>query len=241
MNDLKVFENNEFGELSVLMIENKEYFPATESARMLGYVKPHDAIKKHCRYPVKYGVPHPQNPDKTLEMNFIPEGDLYRLIIKSKLPSAEKFEKWVFDEVLPTIRQTGGYLGVDENDSEADIMAKALLIAQKTIENKDRLIADYKPKAEAHDIFLGMKSCVTMNECAKSVGYGRNKLFAFLRDNHILMKSNLPYQSYIDSDYFRVREVSVVTNNYQEVKSQTLVTTKGVKWIAKQLKDKGLI
>ena len=113
MNEMQVFQNSEFGELGVLEIEGKPWFPATACAKILGYAKPHNAISQHCRYSLKQGVPHPQNPGKIVEMNFIPEGDLYRLITHSKLPGAERFEKWGFDEVLPTIRRTGGYGQVD--------------------------------------------------------------------------------------------------------------------------------
>jgi prophage antirepressor-like protein len=109
-NSLSVYTNREFGELQVIEIDGKPYFPATDVAKALGYEKPHDAISQHCRYSVKYGVPHPQSSDKQIEKNFIPEGDLYRLIIRSKLPSAERFEKWVFDDVLPSIRTQGGYV-----------------------------------------------------------------------------------------------------------------------------------
>ena len=109
MNELQKFRNTEFGELSVLEIDGKPHFPATACARVLGYSHPENAIHKHCRCSLKRGVPHPQNPHKTIEMNFIPEGDLYRLIVHSRLPAAERFEKWVFEEVLPSIRQSGGY------------------------------------------------------------------------------------------------------------------------------------
>ena len=110
VNEIKVFQNSEFGELEVLNEEGKMYFPATACARKLGYEKPQNAISQHCRYSLKRGVPHPQNPSKTITMNFIPEGDLYRLIVHSRLPEAERFERWVFDEVLPEIRRQGAYI-----------------------------------------------------------------------------------------------------------------------------------
>lgn len=88
-------------------------FGATDVAKMLGYSNPHDAIGKHCRYLAKYDLPHPQNPEKVLKVGFIPEGDVYRLIVRSKLPSAEKFEKWLFDEVVPSIRKRGYYGKID--------------------------------------------------------------------------------------------------------------------------------
>ena len=109
MNEMQVFQNSEFGELGVLELEGKPWFPANRCAKVLGYKRPNDALHAHCRYTAKYRIPHPQNPSKEIEVNFIPEGDLYRLITHSKLPGAERFEKWVFDEVLPSIRKTGGY------------------------------------------------------------------------------------------------------------------------------------
>lgn len=109
MNEMQVFQNSEFGELGVLELEGKPWFPANRCAKVLGYKRPNDALHAHCRYTAKYRIPHPQNPSKEIEVNFIPEGDLYRLITHSKRPGAERFEKWVFDEVLPSIRKTGGY------------------------------------------------------------------------------------------------------------------------------------
>lgn len=106
MNDLQVFQNSEFGELRVLEQDGKPYFPATACARKLGYVNPQKAIRDHCK-----GVNEMVTPTKggMQTTRFIPEGDLYRLIVHSKLPTAERFEKWVFDEVLPSIRRTGSY------------------------------------------------------------------------------------------------------------------------------------
>ena len=111
MNEMQVFQNSEFGELGVLEIEGKPYFPAKAAAKMLGYKDSTNAIKRHCRGVVKRHLTDSLGRDQIT--NFIPEGDLYRLIIHSRLPGADRFEKWVFDEVLPTIRRTGGYGQVD--------------------------------------------------------------------------------------------------------------------------------
>lgn len=109
MNELEVFSNNEFGDVRTVMIDGKPYFVATDIAKALGYKRPSDAISAHCRYTAKYSIPHPQSETKTIEVNVIPEGDMYRLISHSELPSSEKFESWIFDEVLPSIRKTGTY------------------------------------------------------------------------------------------------------------------------------------
>lgn len=115
MNELKVFQNSEFGELGILLIDGKEYFPATQCAKTLGYKNARDAILRHCKGVVKHdGVSYTTNQygvttEQRVSTNYIPEGDLYRLIVNSKLPAAERFERWVFDEVLPALRKYGGY------------------------------------------------------------------------------------------------------------------------------------
>ena len=110
MQELQIFRHPDFGELGLLEINGKPYFPAKAAARCLGYKDTNNAIKRHCRWVAKHHLPHPQNPEKQIVMNLIPEGDLYRLITHSRLPKAEEFERWVFDEVLPTIRRQGSYM-----------------------------------------------------------------------------------------------------------------------------------
>lgn len=108
MNDgILTVSNNEFGKLEILMEDGKELFPGTECAKMLGYSKPGNAIRTHCQGCVKRTVVDAMGHRQIV--NYIPEGDLYRLIIRSRLPAAQKFEKWLFDEVLPELRRTGGY------------------------------------------------------------------------------------------------------------------------------------
>lgn len=112
MNELKVFQNSEFGKLGVMVIDGKEYFPATQCAKLLGYADPFKAVKQHCDEEGWVNCPVLTN-GGSQNVRFITEGNLYRLIVRSKLPAAKKFERWVFDEVLPEIRRTGGYGGVN--------------------------------------------------------------------------------------------------------------------------------
>lgn len=106
MNELKIFSSEEFGNVRTIEIEGKPYFMASDIAKALGYARPNDAVSAHCRAAVKRST---HISGKMQEVNFIPEGDVYRLIVRSQLPSAEKFERWVMDEVLPSIRQNGMY------------------------------------------------------------------------------------------------------------------------------------
>ncbi len=107
LNQLQVFENSEFGQVRTIIYNGKPYFVGIDIARALGYSNPSKAVIQHCKGVTKLGIP---SPGGTQETNCITEGDMYRLITHSELPSAERFESWVFDEVLPSIRQIGGYI-----------------------------------------------------------------------------------------------------------------------------------
>lgn len=112
MNELQIFNSEEFGQVRTVEINGKPYFVANDVAKALGYVETAKAIRTHCK-----GVSEMDIPSKggIQCMKIIPEGDIYRLIVRSKLPSAEKFEKWVFDEVIPSIRTNGGYIAGQES------------------------------------------------------------------------------------------------------------------------------
>lgn len=105
LNKLQIFQNEEFGQVRTVDIDGKTYFVGKDVANALGYSNPRDAISRHCKGVVK----HDSFKEGGQEVALLPEGDIYRLIIKSQLPSADKFERWIFDEVIPQIRQTGGY------------------------------------------------------------------------------------------------------------------------------------
>ena len=107
MNELQIFNNPEFGEIRTIEIEGKPYFVASDVATALGYANPRKAVSDHCKGVTKRDTPTSSG---VQSMSYIGEGDLYRLIMKSKLPSAEKFESWVMDDVLPSIRSTGYYV-----------------------------------------------------------------------------------------------------------------------------------
>ena len=107
MQQVMLFENEDFGQLRMIFIDGKQYFMANDVAKALGYSEPKNAIARHCKGALKQSY---LTNGGEQEVKVIPEGDVYRLIIRSKLPKAEEFEKWVFDEVLPSIRETGGYI-----------------------------------------------------------------------------------------------------------------------------------
>lgn len=137
MNEIKLFESPEFGSVRTLEENGKVLFCGSDVAKALGYVRPNDAVSAHCRYTVKHRIPHPQNPDKQIEMTFIPEGDVYRLMARSELPGADKFESWIFDEVIPSIRRTGSYTF----DGASKELQAIFMLDSRTVQHEQRISA----------------------------------------------------------------------------------------------------
>ena len=229
---MQQFHNREFGDLDILMIDDRPYFPATECAVILGYRNPHDAISKHCRYLAKREAPHPQNHTKRMFRNFIPEGDLYRLIARSKLPAAERFEKWVFDEVLPTIRKYGAYISTDTLDEmlrSRKCVDKLLSDLKKerdkysTLEEENAMLAglseiyeelatEMAPKAIYCDMILQCKSTVPVSLIAKDYGMSAAEFNNLLHGFGIQYKTGgtwLLYQKYANHGYTQTRTYRV--------------------------------
>ncbi len=143
MSEIQIFNNPEFGDVRTLTINGEPWFVGSDIAKALGYAKPQNAITAHCRHALKRGIgaqtgnkadgtPSMQN----VEMLIIPEGDMYRLISKSKLKSAEQFEEWVFDEVLPSLRKTGAY---GQQRFSMTIPEQIQLLAQGNVEVNKRI------------------------------------------------------------------------------------------------------
>lgn len=143
MNDgMLTVSNSEFGKLEILMEDGKELFPAKECARILGYSDPNGAVRNHCKGCVKRTVVDARGCKQIA--NYIPEGDLYRLIIRSRLPAAQKFEKWLFDEVLPELRRTGGYRAKPAADLPHQWLGRGCIIVDEAVKRlgvkKDKVV-----------------------------------------------------------------------------------------------------
>lgn len=156
-------------------------------------------------------------------MTIISESGLYALVIRSNKPKAKKFRKWLTSEVLPSIRKTGSY-SISGKFKVPTKFSEALFLCAQLQADKEA----NAHKVEAYDIFLTADNAQTMNEVAKSLKTGRNKLFALLRERGYLMRNNLPFQQYMDAELFVVREITIEKGDYVENKTQTLVTAKGI-------------
>ena len=150
MNELQIFNSGEFGEIRTIEIDGKPYFVGTDVAKALGYNNPRDAVSRHCKGVVKRDTPTSSG---IQSMSYINEGDLYRLIMKSKLPSAEKFESWVMDEVLPTIRKTGSYQKPLTTVEQIQVIATGFLDHEERLNRlENTMTIDYAQQESIRDL-----------------------------------------------------------------------------------------
>ncbi len=228
MNELKIFEKVEFGSVRVIMKDGEPWFVARDVAQALGYVDPADAVRRHCEKVNKItqqgGTPGSVN-TPPVSLLIIPEEDVYALIFGSELPSAKAFRRWLCDEVIPSIRRTGGYLLDKPDDTPESIMARAVLIAQDTIkrlENRNTelegAVNEMKPKALFADSVASSSSSILVGQLAalirqNGVDIGQNRLFGWLREHGWLISSgsrrNSPTQKGLDMGLFEVKERAI--------------------------------
>lgn len=234
MNTLQIFKNKEFGQIRTVTIDNEPWFVGKDVATALGYSDTFGALKKHVSDEDKqncqndsFGTPR--------GMIVINESGLYALIFGSKLESAKRFKHWVTSDVLPAIRKTGGYQMKAPEGKE--LLALAVLEAQKTIEEQNAQIERMRPKEIFADAVTTSKQSILIGQLAKLIcqnghSIGQNRLFQWMRDNGYLMKSgnnyNMPMQRYVEQGLFEIKERSI-TNPDGSVKltRTTKVTGKG--------------
>ena len=238
---VKVFQNDKFGNIRVVLISGKEHFVASDIAKSLGYAIPSKAVNTHCKGVSKMEVP---TNGGMQEMLIIPEGDVYRLITHSKLPSAEQFERWVFDEVLPSIRQHGAYM--TEQTLEKALTSPDFLIKlatnlkeeQEARRKAELKIEQDKPKVIFADAVSASKTSILIGELAKilkqnGVNTGEKRLFEQLRNDGYLIKRkgtdyNSPTQKAMELGLFEVKETCIThADGHTTVNKTTKVTGRG--------------
>lgn len=149
MNKVSIFEHPEFGRIRTLEIDGKIWFCASDVAAALGYSNPRDAVVRHCK---PMGVVAYDTPTRSAvqKIKYISEGNVYRLIAGSKLPSAEKFESWIFDELVPETLKNGGYLLKKNGETDNELLARAILLAQNRIKERDSRISALEKENYTH-------------------------------------------------------------------------------------------
>lgn len=220
-NEIKIFENEEFGSVRTMEINGEPYFVGKDVTDILGYQNGSRDINRHVDEDDREKVMiFDGNQDK--ESIIINESGLYSLILSSKLPNAKKFKRWVTSEVLPAIRKTGSYSIQSKPDSYTieDPAARARRWAEEYEEKKalEAKIEEQKPLVEYAEHIQASKDVIDMKSMAKlasknGIKIGRNKLFSFLRDRKILDRENIPYANYMDKEWFQVVESPYTFNN----------------------------
>ena len=238
MNELQIFNNTEFGDVRTVEINGKPYFMASDVAKALGYTNPNKAINDHCRAITKCSTPIS---GKIQEVNFISEGDIYRLVVKSQLPNAEKFEAWIFDEVLPAIRKHGAYMTPETLEQailNPDTIIK-IATALKEEQNKNKVLESensaltvenqiMQPKASYFDELVDRNLLTGFRETAKQFGIKQNVFIKFLIDKKYIYREKrgnlVPYAAK-NNGLFEIKESYNEKTNWTG--TQTMITPKG--------------
>jgi len=233
MNELKVFENEEFGKVRTVIKKDEPWFVASDICRALDLSNPSVAVSR-----LDEDERTKFNLGRQGATNCVNEFGLYSLILASRKPNAKKFKRWITHEVLPSIRKTGGYIQVKDDDSNEEILSKALLIAQKTIEQRNARIEEMKPKELFANAVSTSETTILIGELAKilkgnGMDIGQNRLFERLRQDGFLIKRkgtdyNAPTQKAMELGLFRVKETAIThSDGHVTISKTTKVTGKG--------------
>ena len=240
-NNLMVFKNEEFGEIRSLEINNEPYFVGNEIATILGYKNTRDALMRHVDEEDKDVVKYDTLGGKQ-EMIVINESGLYSLIMSSKLSSAKKFKRWVTSEVLPSIRKHGGYIAGQEQMTDEELMAKAVLMANSKIQelnnrnqqlemqNSQLTVVNeiMKPKADYFDDLVDRNLLTSFRETAKTLGVKEKVFVSFLLDHKYVFRDKRgKLQPFAEKNkgLFELKETKNDKTGW--VGTQTLITPKG--------------
>lgn len=258
-NELQIFKNDIWGNIRGLEINGGSWLVGKDTAESLGYNEPNKAIVRHVDEDDRMKYPIIDNLGRKQDSWIINESGLYSLILSSKLPNAKQFKRWVISEVLPQIRKTGGYIPIEEEMSDAEIMARALQISQRTIEQKDKLLKAKDEEIQRKSVELESKNkfinqiAVSQNsikvaEVAQiasknGIKIGQNKLWEKLREWELIKKNSKydPKQEYINRGYFEVVEGTKENSKGVFTYKTTRVLGKGQVYIINRLlKESGI-
>lgn len=263
MNELQIFQNPQFGEIRTITEDGVTLFCAKDVAVALGYKRPADAITAHCKGSVIRRLPTNGGEQ---DMKFIPEGDIYRLAARSELPGADAFERWIFDEVLPSIRKHGGYIAGQRDMTPEELMAAAVLVADKKIREmeteKQRLkedklalekenerqrqeIADFQPMRQYLDTILSSTGVLATTQIAADYGLSAKQLNRILHEEGIQRNVNgqwILYRKHMGKGYTKSATLCIQhTHREPETKLHTYWTQKGRVMIHNILTQRGIL
>ena len=236
MNKIQEFFNEKFGTVRTITIDGMVYFVASDIARALGYKNPQKAIRDHCKRVNESFIPSNGGEQKA---KVITKSDIYRLIVRSKLESADEFESWIFDEIMPTIEKTGAYI---EEGREQEMVNYYFSSLSSDLQGQivNELIEKNKELQQFYDDLMNTEGLMQINTVAKELGIGEYTLFAYLRGKKVFFydkdKVNVPYERFRKEGKFVVKETPCHDGNIRAV---TYATKKGLEYIRKTLRKDG--
>lgn len=251
MKDLKIFNNKEFGEVRTSIINDEPYFALNDVCRVLEIKNPRDA-KSRLNLDGVGSTDGVDSIGRRTDVTMINESNLYKLVFQSRKPEAERFADWVTSEVLPAIRKDGGYMMASKGESDEEILARAMIIANKSIERlklegkqKDQIIGELKPKADYVDKILQNKSLIKVSSIAKDYGMSAQEMNKLLHELRIqykqggqwLLYANIQDKGYTSSETHAYKKKDGTT----DVSLLTKWTQKGRIFLYEELKRHGYL
>lgn len=241
-NNMQLFTNPEFGPVRTVEMNGDVWLVGKDVATALGYKNPRDAIARHVDAEDKGVVKH-DTPSGEQEMVIINESGLYSLVFSSKMPNAKRFRRWVTSEVLPSIRKHGGYIDGQSTMTDSELIAQALLLAKRQIDERDAQITEMQPKAVFADAVAASKNSILVGEMAKllkqnGVNIGQNRLFTWLRDNGYLINRpgssfNAPTQRAMEMGLMEIKETTIChADGHTSIVKTPKITGKGQQYFA---------
>lgn len=243
MNEMLIPLSFEGREIRVVTIGGEPFFVGRDVAERLGYADPTNAMKQHCRGVAKH---HPivDALGRTQDVRVLSEPDVLRLIVRSKRPEAERFERWVFEEVLPAIRKTGGYMTATPEETPEALAARALAVLQATVARQKAALAETLPKAEVYDRLVNAEGSLCITAAAKNLHMRPKALFDWLAHNGWIYRRPgadhwLGYQAHTsngDLDH----KITTVTrpDGSEKVTEQVRITARGLAKLEKLMPER---
>lgn len=236
MNKIQEFFKEKFGTVRTVVIGEVVHFVASDIARALGYKNPQKAIRDHCKRVNESFIPSNGGEQKA---KVIVKSDIYRLIVRSKLESADEFESWIFDEIMPTIEKTGAYI---EEGREQEMVSYYFSSLSQETQGKivNELIEKNKELQQFYNDLMNTEGLMDINTVAKELGIGEYHLFAYLRGKKVFFynkdKVNIPYERFRKEGKFAVKETPCHDG---QIRNVTYATKKGLEYIRKLLRKDG--
>lgn len=251
MNHLTIFRDDRFGEVRTITIEGEPWFVGKDVAEVLGYKEPSKAVRERVD-PEDKGVSDLDTPGGIQRTVIINESGLYSLILSSKLPSAKDFKRWVTSVILPAIRKTGGYIDGEENMNDDQLLAQAVIVAQRKLEERTAQLAaansaieKLAPKAAYFDTVADASGLTSFRETAKLFKIGEKEFTRFVESNGFCYRDAhrrlIPYAERQKAGWFEVKEVTITTSSGFKTTIYTKITPKGRTELFKRMQTAGFI